>query len=112
VPLSISYCVGALTKHYVPDFVVIDDDDVHWIIEGKSDSETSSPTALLKRDAAQEWVSTVNGAAVVSQRWAYLLASESLVTASTSWAALKTAAQTFTQRLRKPITSIRPPFSK
>lgn len=96
VPLSISYFVGAITKQYEPDFIVIDDEGVHWIIEGKSDTEVSSPTVLLKRDAAQEWVSTVNGSPVVSQRWAYLLASESVIAASTSWAALKTAGQTFT----------------
>jgi len=68
---------------------------VHWIVEGKADSEMSNPVVLAERDAAQEWVATVNGSSVVSQRWAYVLASESVVAASGSWAALKTAAQTF-----------------
>jgi len=96
VPLRISYFMGAITKQYEPDFIVIDTDGVHWIVEGKADSEMVNPVVLTKRNAAQEWVSTVNGSPVVSQRWAYLLASESVVAASGSWAALKTAAQTFT----------------
>ena len=95
VPLRIAYFVGAITKQYEPDFIVIDDAGTHWIVEGKSDAEVANPVVLAKRDAAREWVSTVNGSPVVSQRWGYLLASESVIAAASSWGALKTASQTF-----------------
>lgn len=95
VPLRIGYFSGAIQRQYEPDFIVIDSEDVHWIVEGKSDSEVASPIVLAKRDAAREWVATVNGSPVVSQRWGYLLASESVIAAAGSWTALLTAAQTF-----------------
>jgi type III restriction enzyme len=95
VPLRIAYFSGAIQRQYEPDFIVIDSENVHWIVEGKSDSEVASPIVLAKRDAAREWVATVNGSPVVSQRWGYLLASESVIAAAGSWTALLTAAQTF-----------------
>jgi type III restriction enzyme len=96
VPLRISYLMGAIQREYEPDFIVIDESDVHWIVEGKSDSEMTSQVVLAKRDAAIAWVTAVNASQNVPQRWGYLLASESVIAASSSWNALKTASGSFT----------------
>lgn len=96
VPLRIVYSSGSVHREYVPDFVVIDDDGVHWVVEGKSDVDMTNPVVLAKRDAAHNWVAVVNASPNVAQRWAYVLASESVIAASGSWAALKNGAATFT----------------
>nr|WP_246303790.1 DEAD/DEAH box helicase family protein [Nocardioides thalensis] len=95
VPLRVTYLMGAIQKVYEPDFIVIDDQNTHWVIEGKADSEMTSTTVIAKRDAAAEWVRTVNGDPAVHQRWAYLLASESVIAAAGSWAGLKNGGQAF-----------------
>lgn len=95
VPLRITYFAGAVQRQYEPDFIVIDDEGVHWIVEGKRDSEMASPTVIAKRDAAAAWVSTVNASDEVPESWAYVLASESVCAAASSWGAVKSAGQTF-----------------
>lgn len=96
VPLRIPYFVGAIQHSYEPDFIVIDDQDVRWVVEGKANDEMGTPKVLAKAQAAKEWVATVNGADNVQSRWAYMLASEAAVAGSASWAALKVAALTST----------------
>jgi type III restriction enzyme len=55
----------------------------------------TDPVVIAKRDAARDWVNTVNASADVHQKWAYLLASESVIKNSNgSWTALKTAGWT------------------
>ena len=93
VPLRITYLAGAVQRQYEPDFIVIDDAGTHWIVEGKRDGEMTAPIVIAKRDAAAAWVTTVNGSAEVHETWAYLLASESVCAAATSWEALKAGAQ-------------------
>ena len=95
VPLRISYLSGAIQRQYEPDFIVIDNVGVHWIVEGKRDSEMTSPVVVAKRDAAAAWVKTVNGSDEVHEAWAYLLASESVCSAAGSWEAIKSGAQVF-----------------
>lgn len=95
VPLRINYLIGAIQREYEPDFIVIDDDGTQWIVEGKRDDEMTSPVVLAKKDAAIAWVTAVNASPVVSQRWGYLLASESVIGAATSWNGLKKAAGAF-----------------
>jgi type III restriction enzyme len=96
VPLRITYLMGAIQREYEPDFIVIDDAGVHWILEGKSDAEMTSPVVMAKRDAAKAWVSTVNASANVAQKWGYILASESVIAAASNWNALKNGAGAFT----------------
>ena len=93
VPLRISYLAGAVQRQYEPDFIVIDDAGMHWIVEGKRDGEMTSPIVIAKRDAAAAWVTTVNGSDEVHEIWAYLLASESVCSAASSWEALKSGGQ-------------------
>lgn len=95
VPLRIDYSMGAFGRHYEPDFLVIDEDRTHWIIEGKRDSELASPVVEAKRDAAREWLDIVNRDSAVSDKWAYLLASEFVVSSASSWSALRRGAQAF-----------------
>ncbi len=95
VPLRIDYSMGAFGRQYEPDFVVIDEDGVHWIVEGKRNSEMNSPVVEAKRDAAREWLRVVNNDSAVSDHWGYLLASESIVASASSWLALRRGAQTY-----------------
>ena len=93
VPLRINYLVGAVQREYIPDFIVIDDQGTHWIVEGKADTEMTSTVVLAKADAARAWVTTVNNSSVVTQKWGYILSSEAVVASSTSWQALKAGSQ-------------------
>jgi len=95
VPLRITYLAGAVQRQYEPDFIVIDDAGVHWIVEGKRDGEMTSPVVTAKREAAAAWVITVNGSDEVHETWAYLLASESVCSAAGSWEALKSGGQVY-----------------
>lgn len=95
VPLRIAYFSGAIQRQYEPDFIVIDEDNVHWIVEGKRDSDMTDPVVIAKRDAAAVWVATVNASDEVHETWAYLLASEAVCEAASSWGAVKAGAQVF-----------------
>lgn len=95
VPLRITYLVGAVQKSYEPDFIVIDNHGTYWIVEGKADGEMTSPVVLAKRDAAREWVNTVNASDAVHTKWAYLLASETVIKNASTWDALKNGGQAF-----------------
>lgn len=95
VPLRINYLVGAIQREYEPDFIVIDEQGIHWIVEGKADSEMTDQVVLAKRDAAKAWLAAVNASSTVAQKWGYILASESVIAAANSWNALKAGAQTF-----------------
>jgi type III restriction enzyme len=96
VPLRITYLMGAIQREYEPDFIVIDDQGVHWIVEGKSDVEMNSPVVVAKRDAAKAWVATVHASPNVAQKWGYILASESVIASASNWNALKNGAGAFT----------------
>ena len=96
VPLRIPYHLSTIQRHYEPDFILIDDHGTYWIVEGKADSEMTSPIVTAKRDAARAWINTVNASGSVHDQWAYLRASESVTANSTTWLALRTGAQTFT----------------
>jgi len=96
VPLRITYLQGAIQREYEPDFIVIDETGTQWIVEGKADSEMTNPIVVAKADAAKQWVATVNASSSVHQQWGYILASESAIAASSTWAALKAGAHTYT----------------
>ncbi|GHJ60873.1 hypothetical protein NOK12_33910 [Nocardioides sp. OK12] len=95
VPLRIPYHVSAIQRQYEPDFIVIDNQGTYWIVEGKADSEMTSNAVIAKRDAAREWVNTVNASDTVHDKWAYLLASESVIAAASTWGALKNGGQAY-----------------
>lgn len=95
LPLRITYLQGAIQREYEPDFIVIDDHGVHWIVEGKSDTDMTDAIVLAKADAARAWIATVNASDTVNDKWGYLLASETVIAAAGSWSALKAAARTY-----------------
>ncbi|MEP6893819.1 MAG: hypothetical protein ABI927_08580 [Gaiellaceae bacterium] len=77
--------------NYNPDFVAVDTDDVHWVIEVKSDKDAASEDVIAKRGAATRWANEVSAAPKLNGlRWRYLLAREADVEqAKESWPALR-----------------------
>lgn len=74
---------------YNPDFIAVDDEKVHWIVEVKSDKQKGSAEVEGKREAAIRWSKHVNMEEKVTDTWRYLLVSESHVKmAKGSWMAL------------------------
>jgi type III restriction enzyme len=94
-PLAISYSTEAATRFYHPDFIVVDDEGTHYIVEGKAASEMTDPIVLAKRDAAANWVSTVNASTSVSVKWAYVLCSETAVGSASDWPSLLAASSVY-----------------
>ena len=94
VPMRLPYSVGAANRTYTPDFIVVDTGGVHWVVEGKADSEMADPVVIAKRDAAKAWVDAVNSSSSLRTRWAYALASENSVKAARNWTQLLAGSQT------------------
>jgi type III restriction enzyme len=77
-------------REYNPDFIAIDAEGTHWIIEVKMDKEMKSEDVAGKRKAARRWANYVTADKKVGVTWRYLLVSEADVeTAKGSWSALK-----------------------
>jgi type III restriction enzyme len=77
-------------REYNPDFIVVETDDAHWVVEVKMDKEMTSEDVKGKREAALRWANWVNASPGVDDHWGYLLVSETDVkTAKGSWPALK-----------------------
>lgn len=77
-------------KQYNPDFVAVDQVNIHWLIEAKMDKDMSSASVLAKREAARRWANHVSADETVGAVWRYLLLSESDIrTANGSWVSLK-----------------------
>ena len=77
-------------REYNPDFIVVENDGVHSILEVKMDKEMRATDVKEKRDAARRWANHVTADESVDTRWQYLLVSESdVATATGSWPALK-----------------------
>lgn len=94
LPLRIAYRTGAVSRYYVPDFIVIDTDGVHWVVEGKADSEMTDPVVIAKADAAAAWVRAVDASPVIQPRWAYALCSETAIRSAPGWRQLLAASRT------------------
>jgi type III restriction enzyme len=77
-------------REYNPDFIAVEKDGVHWLVEVKMDKEMRSEDVKGKRTAAQRWANYVSADELVRKTWRYLLVSETDVkTARGSWDALK-----------------------
>jgi type III restriction enzyme len=77
-------------QQYNPDFIVIENDGTHWVVEVKMDKEMASEDVQGKREAAMRWANHVSADGTVGTTWRYLLVSESdISTAKGSWNALK-----------------------
>lgn len=77
-------------QQYNPDFIVIESDGTHWVVEVKMDKEMSSGDVQGKREAAIRWANHVSADEGVGATWRYLLVSETdISTAKGSWTTLK-----------------------
>jgi len=77
-------------QQYNPDFIVIEANGTHWVVEVKMDKEMSSEDVQGKREAAMRWANHVSADEGVRTTWRYLLVSENdISTAKGSWNALK-----------------------
>ena len=77
-------------REYNPDFVAIQKDGTHYVVETKMDSQMTADEVLAKREGAKRWANYVNASDKVDETWRYLLVSESdLAEAKGSWAAVK-----------------------
>lgn len=77
-------------QQYNPDFIVIEGNGTHWVVEVKMDKEMSSEDVQGKREAAMRWANHVSADEGVGSTWRYLLVSENDIgTARGSWNALK-----------------------
>lgn len=75
---------------YFPDFVALDDEGVHWIIEGKDQRGHSDERVQAKRRAAESVVHRLVGTdGFAEDKWGYLIAYESDIAASDSWDELR-----------------------
>lgn len=79
---------------YFPDFVALDTDGVHWIIEGKDERGRDDVKVQAKRKAAEALVRRlVAEGAYAGQNWGYLIAYEQDTARADSWEDLKAFAQ-------------------
>ena len=75
-------------RHYNPDFIVEDTDGIHWVIEGKRDSDADAADVKAKREAARRWANYVT--AQSGEQWRYLFVTEAdIARAKGSWVALR-----------------------
>ncbi len=77
-------------REYHPDFIAVETDGTHWVVEVKADRDMASADVKGKREAARRWAGHVNAADNVSVTWKYLLVSEAdLKDAKDSWNAVR-----------------------
>ncbi|MDO4411708.1 DEAD/DEAH box helicase [Cutibacterium sp.] len=75
---------------YYPDFVALDTNGVHWIIEGKSERGRDDAQVQAKRKAAEALVRRLIAEnAYAGQHWGYLIAYEQDTARADSWDDLK-----------------------
>lgn len=75
---------------YFPDFVALDTNGVHWIIEGKDERGRDDARVQAKRKAAEALVRRlVAQDAYAGQHWGYLIAYEQDTARADSWEDLK-----------------------
>lgn len=80
---SIEYGVG---RRYFPDFVAIENDGTHWIIEGKSDAGRDDDTVQEKRDAALTVLREMEGLPGWKDTcWGYVICYQDDVKRSQKW---------------------------
>lgn len=93
-PHDQAYVYYNAKDRYFPDFVALDTDGVHWIIEGKDERGRDDVKVQAKRNVAETLVRRLIAEdAYVGQKWGYLIAYEQDTAQADSWDDLKTLAQ-------------------
>lgn len=78
----------ASTRDYNPDFVVVDTDDIRWLVETKADDDATDEDVTAKGRAATQWATHVT--AQSGQEWRYLFVTEGQIAkAKGAWSALR-----------------------
>jgi len=87
-----AYVATETDGRYHPDFIVVDDRGVHWLVEAKSDAAAEDDAKVARKAlAAEAWAAAVRDARVYGE-WRYLLVTESQIAAASSWPDLVRAA--------------------
>lgn len=80
-------------REYNPDFIAVETNGLHWLIESKATKDIESADVRGKETAAQRWAQHVSSDPTVGVEWRYLLVSEDDIDAARgSWAALRALA--------------------
>lgn len=79
-------------KRYYPDFVVLDNEGVYWVVEGKSDRDADRLDVLDKKRTAEEWARFARDHGDFGV-WRYVFATESMIKIAKSWEELLVAAE-------------------
>lgn len=77
---------------YFPDFIAIDNNRVHWLIEGKSDKEAPTRDVQAKKSSAERWARHVNDSGEFDVEWRYLFVTEAHLKQATAWGSLLSVA--------------------
>ncbi|MDG4793696.1 DEAD/DEAH box helicase family protein [Micromonospora sp. WMMD1082] len=78
---------------YFPDFIAIDSDGVHWVVEGKSDRDADRADVVRRKASAESWARAANDSDAVETTWRYLFVTESVLRQSANnWATILTLA--------------------
>lgn len=89
-----AYVYYTSRDRYFPDFVALDRNGVHWIIEGKDKRGRDNDIVQAKRLAAESLVRRLAAEPIYSgQHWGYMIAYEDDIERSDSWDDLKALAQ-------------------
>lgn len=93
-PQAGAYIYYNAKDRYYPDFVALDTDGVHWIIEGKDERGRDDAKVQAKRKAAESLVRHLAAEeAFAGQHWGYLIAYEQDTARADTWDDLKSFAQ-------------------
>ena len=92
-----AYLIYGQNQRYIPDFIAIDTDGVHWLIEGKADVRVNDTDVQAKKAAAERWVRHINDSGYTDPttgaelpEWRYLFANETQIKhAAGSWNGLR-----------------------
>lgn len=73
---------------YYPDFVVVDNKGLHWVLEAKSNKAAEdSAEVALKAQAAEDWIARVNASKQFGT-WHYRVVTEARIAAAADWGSL------------------------
>jgi len=70
---------------YTPDFIAIDTDGVHWLIESKANDRARDIDVIARRETAEEWERKVNDYQETDDQWRYLFVTESDIKKTAGW---------------------------
>lgn len=78
-------------RQYNADFIVVETNGDHWVVEVKADNQVATEEVQAKRLAAKRWTNLVNVCDEVEPTsWHYLLVRQTDIKQSQgSWSALK-----------------------